>query len=58
MAILFKPTGTALHYAAFKGNLLAVELLLEAKADVCSRKHRMGLTPLHVAAIQVCVVYV
>ena len=43
--------GTALHTAAYRGNLGAVELLLRRSADVSSNKHQLKMTPLHCAAI-------
>ena len=36
--------------AAYNGTLGAVELLLQAGADVTSTAHPMGMTPLHAAA--------
>ena len=50
MEFLGLGAGTALHVAAFKGNLRAVDLLLAHKADVASRAHQRRMTPLHVAA--------
>tara|TARA_B100000767_G_scaffold250294_1_gene252448 strand:+ start:322 stop:804 length:483 start_codon:yes stop_codon:yes gene_type:complete len=50
---------TALHVAAFNGNLGSVEMLLQAKANVASVAHPLKMTPLHVAAFaghgQMCV---
>lgn len=43
--------GTALHAAAYHGNLAAVELLIDHRADVKSRKHQRKMSPLHVAAL-------
>ena len=43
--------GTALHLAAYQGMRGAVELLLEAKADVTSTNHPLKMTPLHAAAV-------
>lgn len=40
-----------LHIASFTGNLGAVDLLLEHKADVHSTKHALRMTPLHLAAM-------
>ena len=41
---------TTLHAAALWGNVGAVKLLLERKADVHSTNHSHGVTPLHLAA--------
>ena len=41
---------TALHTAAFNGNLGAVRLLLKRGADPASTNHSHGMTPLHLAA--------
>jgi len=50
---------TALHTAAFNGNLRAVEILLQAGADFASVAHPLKMTPLHAAAytghLSVCV---
>ena len=40
-----------LHIASFTGNLGAVQVLLEHKADVHSTKHAYQMTPLHLAAM-------
>lgn len=40
---------TALHDAAWKGNVEAVQMLLDAGADYDERTHR-GATPLHMAS--------
>ena len=40
-----------LHLASFNGNLGAVEVLLEHRADVHSTKHAYKMTPLHLAAM-------
>ena len=51
--------GTPLHVASYLGNLGAVELLLERKADIASINHQLKMTPLHAAALaghrEVCV---
>lgn len=41
---------TALHMAAYHGNLLAIDKLIQAGADVSSTKHPLKMTPLHAAA--------
>jgi len=42
---------TALHYAAYQGNVEAAKLLAAAKADL-NAKDSLGLTPLHAAAFE------
>lgn len=43
---------SALHVAAFVGNLGAVEALITAGADVASTKHPYGMAPLHLASME------
>ena len=43
--------GTALHSAAYNGNLGAIDLLLKGGTDVASSKHLLKMTPMHAAAM-------
>ena len=43
---------TALHVAAFRGHLRAIDLLLERGSSPSSTRHPFGFTPLHTAAIR------
>ena len=44
--------GSALHAAAYNGNLLAVRELLAQGADVNCQEHPYGMSPLHLAVMQ------
>jgi hypothetical protein len=49
MQVTFKDCFSALHYAAYRGNIEMIEILIEIGADV-NCKNKFGLGVLHVAA--------
>jgi hypothetical protein len=48
----FCASATALHRAAFAGNLGAMQILLDAGAKVDTQHHPRAMTPLHLAALR------